>query len=43
MQRLEGGEGFIDQVIKQRRLNAFALKRLRYPRRIRLRDLGSRV
>jgi hypothetical protein len=43
MQRLEVGEGFIDQVIKPRRLNAFALKRLRYPRRIRLRDLGLMI
>jgi hypothetical protein len=40
MPRLEGGEGFIDKVIKPRHLNALALKRLRYPRRIQLRSLG---
>jgi hypothetical protein len=28
MPRLEGGEGLIDQVIRPRRLNALALKRL---------------
>jgi hypothetical protein len=32
----KGGEGFIDRVIRPRRLNAFALKSLYYPRRIQL-------
>jgi hypothetical protein len=40
MPKLEGGEGFIDQVIKPRRLNALAFDRLRYPRRIQLLNLG---
>jgi hypothetical protein len=40
MPKLEGGEGFIDQVIKPRRLNALAFNRLRYPRRIQLLNLG---
>jgi hypothetical protein len=41
MSKLEGGEGFIDQVIKPRRLNALAFNRLRYPRRIQLLNLGK--
>jgi hypothetical protein len=40
MPRLEGGEGLIDKVIRPRRLNAVAHKRLHYPRRIQLRNLG---
>jgi hypothetical protein len=43
MPKLEGGEGFIDQVIKPRRLNALAFDRLRYPRRIQLLNLGLRA
>jgi hypothetical protein len=40
MPKFEGGEGFIDKVIKPRRLKALAHKRLRYPRRIQLLNLG---
>jgi hypothetical protein len=40
MPKLEGGEGFIDQVIKPRCLNTLAFNRLRYPRRIQLLNLG---
>jgi hypothetical protein len=43
MPRLEGGECFIDKVIKPRHLNVLALKRLRYQRRIQLRSLGLTV
>jgi hypothetical protein len=40
MPRVEGGEDFIDRVIKPRRLKALAFKRLHYPRRIQLQLLG---
>ena len=40
MPRHEGVAGLIDKVIRPKRLSTLALKRLCYPRRIRLRNLG---
>jgi hypothetical protein len=40
MIRLDDGAGFINEVIKSRHQRALALNRLRYPRRIQLRNLG---